>query len=110
MIATYSGDYGKPRPGVIVQASAFNQSHETVVLCPITSHLTGLSMFRVPLARSAATGLHQDSEIMVDKITVSKRQRIRQRVGRLSAEQLGEVNAALRTWLDLPESAPDYKK
>ena len=101
VVAAYSGDYGKPRPSVVVQSDDFNRTHDSVVLCPITSELTGLTVFRVPLESSDASGLRVDSEAMVDKMAVVKRVRIRQRVGRLTSAQMADINAALRVWLDL---------
>jgi hypothetical protein len=32
-----TGDYGKPRPAVIVQADALPERHASVVVCPMTS-------------------------------------------------------------------------
>jgi mRNA interferase MazF len=34
-----AGDYGKPRPAVIVQTDAFPESHASVVICQLTSDL-----------------------------------------------------------------------
>ena len=103
VVCVVPGDYGKPRPAVIVQSDYFNAAHETIALCPVSSHLTGLGVFRVPLPASVATGLQKDSEVMVDTLLASRRSRIRQRIGHLSSLQMDLVDAALRTWLDLPE-------
>lgn len=102
VICAFSGDYGKPRPAVVVQSNLFNSLHETIMLCPISSELTGLALFRVALPKSESTGLRKDSEVMVDKMTASKRNRIRQQIGRLSPSQLSLVDRALQIWLDLP--------
>ncbi|MGH9648489.1 MAG: type II toxin-antitoxin system PemK/MazF family toxin [Bryobacteraceae bacterium] len=105
VICAFSGDYGKPRPAVVVQSNLFNRTHETIMLCPISSELTGLALFRVPLLKAGSTGLRKDSEVMVDKMTASTRSRIRQRVGQLSAPQMNLVDTALQIWLDLPAEA-----
>ena len=113
VLAVLSGDYGKPRPAVVVQSNLFNATHASVALCPASSEITGLTLFRVPIAGSQATGLAKDSEIMVDKIIAAKRERIRRKIGRLSPAQLQMVDRALRLWLDLPggpDSAPVYRK
>ena len=34
-----AGDYGKPRPAVIVQSDAFPPNHASVVICQMTSEL-----------------------------------------------------------------------
>ncbi len=53
------GDYGKLRPAVVVQADLFNEKHPSMAVCPITSEITGLSLFRVPLGASETTGLRK---------------------------------------------------
>ena len=105
VVCAFSGDYGKPRPAMVVQSNAFNQHHESVVLCPMSSDLTGTELFRVRIPSSALNGLQTDSEVMVDKIVASKRIRIRRNIGRLTPVQIKLVDAALRAWLDLPTFA-----
>ncbi len=106
VIAVFGRDYGKPRPALVIQSDLFNQSHASAVLCPISSELTGLTIFRVKLLAARTTrGLRADSEVMVDKMATVDRGRIRQRIGRLSGAQMDQVNAALRIWLDLPATA-----
>ena len=34
-----SGDFGKPRPAVVVQSDAFPQEHASVIVCQMTSTL-----------------------------------------------------------------------
>ena len=74
------------------------------VLCPLSSDLTGFAIFRVKLLASRTSGLRTDSEVMVDKMATVNRDRIRQRIGRLSGSQMDQLNAALRIWMDLPIS------
>lgn len=103
VISVLAGDYGKPRPTVVVQSDLFNETHESIVVCPISSKVTGLSLFRVPLSASETTGLKEDSEVMVDKMGAAKISRTRNRIGRLNRMQMSAVDAALRVWLELPE-------
>ena len=103
IIAVFARDYGKPRPAVVVQSNLFNASHGSVVLCPISSDLTGFSVFRVRLIQAETSGLRMDSEVMVDKMGAVDRDRIRQRIGRLSPPQMSLVDQALQIWLDLPD-------
>jgi mRNA interferase MazF len=102
--AVFSRDYGKPRPAVVVQSDMFNATHASVVLCPISSELTGLNLFRVKAAASKMSGIQTASEIMVDKMGAVVAGRIRQRIGRLSPAQMEIVDSALRLWLDLPQA------
>lgn len=105
-IVVYSaaGDYGKPRPAVIVQSDLFNETHGSLVLCPITSELTGLKLFRVEIAAARGNGLKKKSEVLIDKLTAAGRSRISARVGRLSSRELDAIDQALRTWLDLDQT------
>jgi len=104
VVCAFSGDYGKPRPALVVQSDLFNETHASVVLCPISSEITGLSLFRVAIPASDAAGLRKDSEVMVDKLAAVRRTRVARRVGRLSRAQMALVDGALRLWLELPTS------
>ena len=105
VVCVLAGDYGKPRPAVVVQSDLFNETHASVVVCPISSEVTGLSLFRVAIPASQASGLRRDSEIMVDKITAARRTRLSRQIGRLSRGQMSLVDRALGTWLELPAAA-----
>jgi mRNA interferase MazF len=95
------GDFGKPRPVVIVQANVFLEDHASVTVCPLTSHVMGLRLFRVAVAPDEANGLKEPSEVMIDKLTSLRRERIGGPIGRLSAFDMEAVDGALRSWLSL---------
>ena len=92
------GDYGKPRPAVIVQASSFAEAHPSLTVCPLTTHLTGLRIFRVAIAPDGSNGLKQTSEVMVDKVSSLDRTRIGFQIGKLSPGDRTAVDGALRRW------------
>jgi len=95
------GDYGKPRPAVVVQSDLFNETHASLTVCPITSSLIDAPLFRVPVGPSRANGLHRPSQIMVDKVQTVRRDRVRECVGSLGHAPMTDVEAALRLWLRL---------
>ena len=95
------GDYGKARPALIVQSDVFNETHASVVVCPITSDLTDTEFFRPTIEPSRSNGLKKRSQAMVDKVTAVRRDRIAKSIGRLTAAELIRVDRALRIWLDL---------
>ncbi len=99
--AVVHGDFGKPRPVVIVQADAFAEYHASVTVCPLTSHLTGLRLFRIMVAPDKRNGLNEPSEVMVDKLNLLRRERIGALIGRLSALDMRAVDDALHRWLGL---------
>ena len=102
VVCVLPGDYGKPRPAIVIQSDLFNETHASVVVCPITSEITGLHLFRIPIPASKESGLHKDSEVMADKLTAIRRTRLRDRIGRLPGAGMSLVDRALRLWLELP--------
>lgn len=101
VICAAPGDYGKPRPAVVVQSDLFNATHASVVVCLITSHLEDAPLFRIPVPAGRTTGLKRESQVMVDKVIAIPRNKITGRAGALPAGALKEVDHALRLWLEL---------
>jgi len=50
-----TGDYGKPRPAVIVQTDALPPAHASVVICQMTSEWNDAPDFRVTIDPSQRT-------------------------------------------------------
>lgn len=100
MVAVLPGDYGKGRPALIVQSDAFNSTHASIVVCPITPHLVDAPFFRLRLRPSKQNGLKSPSEIMIDKMMAVKRERISRVIGSLDFARMQEVAEAVRRWLD----------
>jgi mRNA interferase MazF len=95
-----SGDYGKPRPALIIQADAFD-SLSSVTVAPLTSEIYQAPLFRVTIQPGKETGLRRVSQVMVDKITTVPRAKIGQRMGSIEASTLRAVNLAIKGFLDL---------
>lgn len=100
-IAVLTGDYGKPRPVAVVQSDAFNPTHSSIVVCPITSHLVESPLFRLTLSPDPGNGLKAESQIMVDKLVALRSDRLRKRIGMLRPSALQDLDRALRGWLAL---------
>jgi mRNA interferase MazF len=90
-----TGDYGKPRPAVIVQTDALPAGHASVVICPITSEVVNAPDFRVTLNPTSENALRVQSQVMVDKLVAVRRERIGRQIGRLAVEDVIRINAAL---------------
>jgi mRNA interferase MazF len=101
VICAAPGDYGKPRPAVVVQSDLFNGSHSSVAVCLITSDLQNAPLFRISVPSGRSTGLKTQSQVMVDKIIAVPRNKITARAGALTAAALKEIDHALRLWLEL---------
>jgi mRNA interferase MazF len=89
-----AGDYGKPRPAVVVQSDAFPDSHASVIVCQLTSELVEAPNFRVTIEPAPTNGLRARSQIMADKPVTVRRQRIGRSIGRLTADDLARLNTA----------------
>jgi mRNA interferase MazF len=101
IICTLTGDYGKPRPAVVIQSNLFNPTHASITVCPITSHLIDAPLFRLSLIPNSLTGLTLESQIMVDKIISIKSEKITQKIGKLSSDEILKLDDAIKLWLSL---------
>jgi mRNA interferase MazF len=90
-----AGDYGKPRPAVIVQTDAFPESHAAVVVCQMTSELTDAPAFRVTIEPSPENGLRARSQVMADKPVTIRRERVGRSIGRLGVADVARLDVAL---------------
>ena len=88
------GDYGKPRPALVIQSDLFSD-HPSVTILPVTSFLRSAAIFRILLEPGGETGLRKPSQIMVDKIYTVARDKIGKPIGRVSPETLVAVTRAL---------------
>jgi len=60
------GDYGKPRPAVVIQSDLFD-AHPSVTILPVTSELREAPLFCVQVEPTWDNGLRRLSQVMVDK-------------------------------------------
>lgn len=95
VLVALQGDYGKPRPAVILQNDLITaEESDSVVVRPMTSDLSGMTEFRVLVEPTPGNGLGARSEIMVEKLAGVPRGRPREVVGQLEAEALRAVEQA----------------
>jgi mRNA interferase MazF len=95
VVVAASGDFGKPRPAVIIQSNAFPDTHSSVIVCQMTSDLQAATDFRVTIEPAEGNGLRAVSQVMADKPTTVRRERIGSRIGRLSEADMTRLNVAL---------------
>ena len=89
------GDFGKPRPAVVVQTDALSSEHDSVIVCQMTSVLTGVPQLRVTVVPTQRNGLRTTSEVMADKPVTVRRKRIGTRIGSLNQREVSQLNIAL---------------
>jgi mRNA interferase MazF len=95
-----SGDFGKPRPAVVVQSDLFAE-HPSVTLLPVTSELRELPLFRIPIGANETNGLARNSEVMVDKIQTVSRAKIGARIGSLPDGEMLAVTRSLALFIGI---------
>jgi mRNA interferase MazF len=103
VVVAAAGDYGKPRPAVVIQTDAFPETHGSVVICQMTSEIVDAPDFRVTIEPAAESGLRARSQVMADKPVTVRRERIGQIIGHLSDSELGRLNVALAFVLGLAD-------
>jgi mRNA interferase MazF len=94
------GDFGKPRPALVIQADHFNET-ATVTVLPVTSTLIPAPLLRIGVTPNAKNGLQKPSQIMVDKAITVKRDKAGKRIGRIEADTLVEVERCLAVFLGI---------
>jgi mRNA interferase MazF len=94
------GDFGKPRPALVVQADQFDE-HATVTVLPITSTLVAAPLLRITVPPSAENGLQKPSQVMVDRAMTVKRDKVGQAFGRIDVDTLVEVERSLAVFLGI---------
>jgi mRNA interferase MazF len=94
------GDFGKPRPALVIQADPFSELSSVTVL-PVTSTLVAAPLLRVTVAPSADNGLEKPSQVMVDKAVTVKRNKVGPVFGRIDAAVLIEVERCLAVFLGI---------
>jgi len=94
------GDFGKPRPALVIQANQFSE-HSSATVLPITSTLVAAPLLRVTVQPSAENSLQQPSQVMVDKALTVKRDKLGPTFGHIDADTLVEVERCLAVFLGI---------
>lgn len=101
VIVALPGDFGKPRPAVVVQSDLF-AGHATVTVLPVTSTVTPPApLFRLPLEPSSRNGLQAPSCVMVDKTMSVRAGRLGRTIGRLDEVDMVRINRAMALFLGI---------
>ena len=94
------GDFGKPRPALVIQADVF-ADHATVTVLPVSSTMVDAPLLRLTVAPDAANGLRRPSQIMIDKAMTIMRTKIGETIGRLDGDAMVEVERRLAVFLGI---------
>lgn len=94
------GDFGKPRPALIIQANQFDE-HASLTVLPVTSTLVEAPLLRITVQPSQRNGLQNASQVMIDKALTIKRDKVGIVFGQIEPDKLIEVERCLAVFLGI---------
>lgn len=94
------GDFGKPRPALIVQSDHFD-AHPTVAVLLVSGALVASPLLRVTVEPDELNGLRARSQIMVDKAMTVMRGKVGPAFGALGQDRMLEVERCLALFLGI---------
>ena len=94
------GDFGNPRPALVIQADQFGE-HTTVTVLPVTSTIIAAPLLRITVQPSVKNGLQKPSQVMLDKAMTVKRDKLGQAFGRIDVDVMVEVERCLAVFLGI---------
>lgn len=96
VIVSAPGDYGQPRPAVVIQTDALTGlGIQSVALCLMSSAPLTAPLFRISIEPTPENGLKKPTQIMVEKLFTVPRSKIERTVGKLDEGQLVQLNRTL---------------
>ncbi|QWE16785.1 type II toxin-antitoxin system PemK/MazF family toxin [Polynucleobacter sp. AP-Nino-20-G2] len=101
VMVAMQGDFGKPRPALVLQSDVFSDIHATVTIALVSSELVQAPIFRLDIEPSETNGLTKASQVQIDKIQTVRVERIGPVIGELNDVLMVRVNRALALWLGL---------
>ena len=84
------GEFGKPRPALVVQSDLFAE-HSTITVLLLTSSLVEAPLLRVTLEPDGNNGLQKQSQVMIDKTMTIRREKIGEAFGFVNTEAMQTI-------------------
>ncbi len=94
------GDFGKPRPALIVQANQFD-ALATLTVLPVTSTIVNAPLLRITVEPNERNRLARPSQVMIDKVITVRRDKVGPAFGTADDELMLAVNRALLVFLGI---------
>lgn len=102
VVVSSQGDYGKPRPAVIVQSDALAAA-DSVLVSLLTSDMTEAPLYRLMLQPDAGNGLRAPSQVMVDQIVAIPRAKASAPIGSLDQAAMIALNQMLAVMIGIAD-------
>lgn len=96
----HQGDFGKPRPALVIQSNLFSE-HPSVTVLPLSSTLVDAPLIRVTLQPSATNRLRAASQVMVDKATTVLRSKLGPAFGTVDDQVMVQVERSLAVFVGI---------
>jgi mRNA interferase MazF len=94
------GDFGKPRPALVIQADQFHEP-ATVTVLLITSTLVDAPLLRVTVHPDAENGLLKTSQVMIDKVMTVNYDKLGSAFGSIGVDVMIEIERCLAVFLGI---------
>lgn len=94
------GDFGKPRPALVIQADQFEDTGTVTVLL-VSGTLVDAPLIRPTVRPTPENRLRKPSQVMIDKAMSVKRDKIGPSFGRLDDETMLSITRSLAVFLGL---------
>jgi mRNA interferase MazF len=101
-IVSAAGDYGKPRPAIVIQ-SDWLKATDSVLVALLTSVLVDAPLYRLQIEPADANGLKAPSQVMVDKVIAMPREKCGRVIGRIDETALIALNHMLSVVIGLAD-------
>jgi mRNA interferase MazF len=101
-----SGGRGKKRPVVVVQADVYNQRLRHAVVAQVTANLDekgdpACLFIKAATPEAKAAGVDRDCLISCTLLSLMSEDRLTQKIGRLPAHMLGQLDGCLKAALGI---------
>lgn len=100
VLVSLPGDYGKPRPALVIQSDLF-VDHVSVTVLPLTSEIRDAPLLRVTVAPDASNGLRAVSQVMIDKTSTISRMKVQPAFGRIDESFMAQIEGLLALFLGI---------
>lgn len=102
ILVVMSGDFGKPRPALVIQSDKFlSGSFASVSVLLMSSKIIDAPLIRLTVEPDDVNGLEKISQIMVDKPMTVLSSKIGGIIGSANKSTMKEVDAALAVFLGI---------
>jgi mRNA interferase MazF len=92
------GALSKPRPALVVQADGF-EVLDSVTFLPLSSEILPEQVFRVTVEPTSINNLREVCQILADKCSTLRLNKVGRVFGRLSDNEMSQVDRALAVFL-----------